>query len=153
MEERMTINETPIERAAREAAYRATPEGARKILEREKAAAAANDAEEWRRRCGGDDSGVYRAEAKIELANKLLPMTPEAEAEAIRTLGRVNFLEWRASDGGAAASIDPETTPAEAREMLEDLRTDPDFFARMERGGRSAREHYSILTAIGRRGQ
>ncbi len=146
-------NETPLERAAREAAYRATPEGAREILEREKAAAAEKINADIRQRFGGHDSGEHRGYAAIDLARTRLGITPEAERGAVDWMGEANAAEAAAELGESLALLDEATTPAEAEQALRELRKDPDFFSRMERGDVRARRVYRGLTAIAGRGQ
>lgn len=147
-----TAPESTTERYAREVAHRATPAGAREALERDRARGddqiAANLRESW----GGDDSGVNRALAASELTHERLRVTDEQAAEAERFLGRQAAAELKAKIGESLALIDPATTPAEAREMIAELRSDPDWVARHAAGDRRARKLYDGLNWILARG-
>ncbi len=91
-------------------------------------------AKRLRQSWGGDDSGVHRGMAAVELTRTRLGITDEAVADFEHWVGPEVATEMARSIGESLSIIDPETTPAEARERMRELRSDQDFLAKLTAG-------------------
>lgn len=120
---------------------------ANEALRRDEAIAA-----DIRERFGGDLSGVSRGLEAVSLARERLRITDDEAFELDRWMGEGNAAEYAARAGEALATIDPETTPAEARERIRELRTDRGFFELLERGDRRAHKLWDGLNLVAARG-
>lgn len=139
---------TTTERWQAEQAHRATPEGAAEWAARQQAERDGQVEKNLRAQWGGDESGFRRAQAAIELANTRLGITSDQSAQLERLIGKEGAAELARETGEALAMIDPETTPAEAREIMRELRTDRSFLARLDAGDRRAIKEWDALNTI-----
>lgn len=140
--------QTPGERWRAEQKRLSTPEGAQEAQDRAEAKRNEQIARRLRESWGGDESGFQRGLVAVELTQTRLGLTPEQVADAERLMGVEGATDLARRTGEALALIDPDTTPAEARERMDELMSDPGFLARMKDGDRRAVKTWDALNTI-----